>query len=346
MAYPYGMAARIYLAAGFRPLPAKGKDLIVKDVSGGYREATTEEIERWRVDHAQMNVVLRLPENVIALDVDNYKGDVVRLRMLEESIGEELPVTWNSDARGGDGGKLLYRVTHTDIKWPQAVADITIAQHTHRYVIAPPSVNPITKTPYRWYQGLGGPVIDDQVPTVAELPLLGPLWQSYLFMKSESRGPVRRPSEESPGLDSFNDGDPCQHFSSLEEEAADALHNAVKGNGGLHDTMLHYLGKLAQHATYGHSGFAKVLDTLEPIVTKSNRERDMVTEWNNAVSYVLAQQATAKIERHDPCKIQIIYTPKSQAKDQTNDAQDKLSRLRSRGLSYGEAQRLLRRLAR
>lgn len=340
--YTYGKAALAYYNAGWSPLPAKGKTLLVSGVSGAQRLATFEEIDVWAEVHSSRDILLRLPPNVLALDVDVYKGDLDKLAKLEAKLGK-LPITWNSDARGGEGGKLLFRVSGTpQTRWLSEVGGITICQHTHRYVMAWPSYNTTAEAEYRWYFGLGGDEVPNMIPHVNDLAELPDIWHIELRLPDEDiYEPATYQPVEIPQVDYRQ---ACAHMQCLADDCEDTLTAAVNGIGTLHDTGLMVLGRLIKARNYGHPGFEEVAKQLGRVFASAQRaDRDLETEWDLAVTYVQRRAANEPREQLDPCDIKIIYTPKTREQQEQDDYERNLQKLRGAGLSLSEAKHILRR---
>ncbi len=299
---PYGVAAIPYFDAGFSPLPALGKLVIVKHASGRYPIAPRERVEKWTRTHSPFNIALRLPNNVMAFDIDAYKGDIEKLEKLESELGK-LPTTWNSDSRGGDGGKLLFRIPDelASDKWESNISGITIVQHTHRYVMVLPSMNKETNSRYKWYTGLGGKLVSDfMIPMIKDLAELPKAWADAL------RKTVTPMYHENSGitnddLDIFNDADPCPYMQVLMEMACVRMIESYDSN--VHDTALSLVGVLVRAACEGHSGIVQAIDNLSNAFVVSPRNRDLGAEWNNILSFVLANVETDSISEIDSCAL-------------------------------------------
>jgi hypothetical protein len=194
---PYASAARAYLEAGYSPLPLPpgvkwpppkgwtGADAPMADL---------DQVLRWAKSDPAGNIVLRLPEDVIGIDLDLYEDPgkdhpaAERLAAWDELVGRlgQLPESPRATSRDdGISGIRLYRVP---AEWKAAgilpgapvcqghplpggrearpgdlVSPGEVIQHHHRYMVAPPSVHPSGR-PYRW---LGG-----NLPAVGDLPSL------------------------------------------------------------------------------------------------------------------------------------------------------------------------------
>lgn len=301
---PYEISALTYFEAGFSPIPAMGKLLVVKEASGRYPMVAREKIEKWSKTHGPFNVALRLPPDVIAFDVDSYKGDIKKIRELEESLGK-LPPTWNSDSRGGEGGKVLYRIPKEFLsyKWLSNINGITIVQHTHRYVMAFPSYNRESDSRYLWYIGLGGLLVPDRViPSVYDLTELPKAWA--IALRKQADMPIFNQTEIcNVGLEDFNDDAPCQYMATLTQMCVEELIDSY--DGGLHDAGFRLAGKIVKAAAIGHPGVVEALEELSIAFCSAPRTRDLGAEWNNMLPYIVAPAEI--ISTKDICDLRLTF---------------------------------------
>ncbi|GAA1802917.1 phage/plasmid primase, P4 family [Nostocoides veronense] len=188
---PYRDAAQGYLAAGFNPLPLPYRQKA--SPPSGFtgrdgREPTKAQVTEW-AQRGPQNVALRLPANVIGIDVDNYAkggrqrtgGQTIARAQIELGL---LPDTWRSTSRPGDpvSGIYLFRVEPLPEghNWPEAIGtNVEIIQHSHRYLVAAPSIHPDTERPYEWFGPDG--TRTDEPPTVDDLPELPEGWRTWLL---------------------------------------------------------------------------------------------------------------------------------------------------------------------
>ncbi|MGO2651490.1 bifunctional DNA primase/polymerase [Corynebacterium variabile] len=138
------------------------------------------------------NMGLRMPADVIALDVDDYgdrKHGAETLYRLTEALGD-LPPTFSSTRRGAESPArhLFFRVP-AGVKWSSAAGPgIDILQHTHRYAVVWPSV--VDGDMYRWYDVDGNVMPEGEIPNVEDLTELPAVWVDAL-KKSEITGTPR-----------------------------------------------------------------------------------------------------------------------------------------------------------
>lgn len=177
---PYGTAVETYWRAGWRgplPLPLRAKKNPPKRYTGdGGLYPSYPDIDTWRTGPERLgNIALRMPANVIGLDVDAYgdKPGAETLKLAEATHGE-LPPTWRTTSRDdGVSGIRLYRVPE-GLAWPGEIGGATeIIQARHRYAIVWPSVHPEGRT-YRWISPDG--LVSTTVPDPDLLPNLPDAW--------------------------------------------------------------------------------------------------------------------------------------------------------------------------
>lgn len=189
---PYGHAARLYRESGWLGvLPIVGKQ---EGLPGGFtgREGTwpeDEQIETWLVTRGNDNICLRLPPDVIGIDVDAYGGrrGLETLEWWEQNLGP-LPPTWSSTSRS-DGSRIMFFRVPTGVAWASDLGrgtNVEIIRYEHRYAVVWPSVHPDTSGRYGWRTPEGVGV--ERVPHVDELPALPVEWVHGLTRRSGSAG--------------------------------------------------------------------------------------------------------------------------------------------------------------
>lgn len=306
---PFHMAAMDYYRAGYSPLPVNGKTLLVSGVSGRYPYATRAQIADFAREHPNANLALRLPDDMLALDIDAYNGDLERLRKLERELGP-LPVTWNADARGGDGGKLFFRVP-PGIKWVSDIDRIKVIQATHRYVIVAPSVHPETHTRYEWYRGLSGKRHPEYFPEPDECEDLPREWRQKL-----RRGP-KPPllaSGEHPNIPSAQIGSevkrlpndkPCADVAKYVHTMRRKFDQCIAAQDGLNDAGWLAVSGLFLAAYKGHQGLRTALRELGEVYRAGYRRagtRPRAEQWLDMIGRKLAEGVD--FPEDDPCDIE------------------------------------------
>lgn len=140
------------------------------------------------------NLGVRMPRQVICLDVDEYQGHTggLTLEKAESELGP-LPATYRSTARGpGMAGHRFYRcgLGRTVVPGAEELLarmygpNIDILHYGRRYAVVWPSLNPdVLMAQYRWYGPDGKPC---DVPAVTDIPVLPKAWQDLLTAELDS----------------------------------------------------------------------------------------------------------------------------------------------------------------
>jgi hypothetical protein len=210
------------------------------------------------------NIALRVPEQIIGLDVDNYDGKTGGATLFDcQMLWGELPITYRSTARDdGISGIRLFRIP-TGLSWPGQLpgGGVELIRWDHRYCMCWPSVHPKTLGVYRWFDP-NGAILINVVPSPDALPALPSRWIEGL-----TRGAWRHDDKadlKSAALQAFLFG-----LSGAEEEpcprirfAAQRLSELVRTSDSRHDIARDGVLNLARLAEEGHPGIVNVLQTV------------------------------------------------------------------------------------
>ena len=261
---PYSSAASLYWQAGWRgivPLPHRRKANPPNGFTGETgRDPSWPDIMAWSEgSEGAGNIALRLPPNVVGLDVDDY-GDKHGGATLTRSEAEwgALPATWRTTSRDdGVSGIRLYRVPE-GMAWPGELGKGTeIIQHRHRYAVVWPSIHPEGKT-YRWINADG--IVTTTLPDVDDLPLLPDEWIEGLtkgeLSAATARNVLARPAITQwmvtrPGASNA----PCRRMEIAVRTTVDELRSGVSAHGAARDGAL----RVVRLADEGHAGLANAL---------------------------------------------------------------------------------------
>lgn len=196
---PYAIGAKEYLKRGWdSPLPVPyGSKKLVASGWTGYRGKRPDhgQVKQWLNHHGADNIAIRMPEDVIGIDVDAYgdKYGELTLDVWEMSIGP-LPATWRSTSRKHEiSGIYWFRLPEeaVGLHWHDLGGDVETISWHHRYAMVWPSIHPETGQTYAWYDDWGKRVVDP--PAKDDLAVLPMAWVQRLLKPShEDRSTVAR----------------------------------------------------------------------------------------------------------------------------------------------------------
>jgi putative DNA primase/helicase len=324
-ARPWGDFAKKYFMAGWcpLPLPPRKKSSPPTGTTGRYDMPDRKKIQGWARDRdARCNIAVRVPDNVIGLDVDAYDAKVGRASLAElvREFGE-LPETWTLTSRSdGVSGIRFYRVP-TGMHWPgEPRPDVQIVQNHHRYAVAYPSVHPDTRGVYLWY-GPGDPLngaprsvsVEHEIPAIDELPELPAEWIEGLTSgRLWAELPADLGASRSDILD-WVKARPSSIECRLMRKQADAAVEEI-GVGGAHDALNSRVYALIALASEGHSGLdtalSRVRASFTTEVTRPGRKgrrgrREAASEFlrirDGAVRIMMASVADGESRLEEDC---------------------------------------------
>lgn len=174
-----------YLKAGWHPIELpEGSKAPPPDGRTGYggSDMTLVEVE----DAGWMgNIGLRMPVDVLGLDVDVYHGGDRTLDELLARCGA-LPPTWISHSGRNDGSGIRFYRVPPGFAWVASLAGIEIIQRVHRYAVVFPSRHPDGR-PYDWADLIEARLrVRDELPAVEDLPELPWPWIAELSRAAPS----------------------------------------------------------------------------------------------------------------------------------------------------------------
>jgi hypothetical protein len=284
---PYGTASADYLAAGWAgvlPLPPKAKHAPPTGYTGQSGAfPSVAEIEAWRAARADGNIALRLPTDVIGLDVDDYAGKAgaVTLAAAEARWGT-LPATVMSTSRTqGVSGIRLYRVP-TGMSWPNVAGEgIDVIRYGHRYAVVAPSVHPEGRE-YVWRTSSGAPAT---MPSPEELPALPAAWIEGLTAGTTETVTARADLDADAArafIDAFPRGAACLGVGRYLDPALVAF-TGTDGSSR-YAAMTAVQGQLVRLGANGCPGAAEALSAAHDAYTGALAGvRDAGSEWNRAL---------------------------------------------------------------
>jgi P4 family phage/plasmid primase-like protien len=342
---PYATVASQYQRAGWSPIPLPyeekwpppdgytgehGKYAGREDVAAWSRGTRPRRARAGNLSYPPGNVAIRLPENVIGLDVDAYGEKQGRAAIEEgEKRWGKLPDTWMSSSRSDGSGIRLYRVP-TGLAWPGDLrraaghGGVELIRCDHRYAIVFPSVHDKTKEVYRWWNGPGGlpdgaewkPGDDDdgwEFPAPEELPELPPAWIEGLTEGKEkgnsaeaealSSGEVREWLLDCNGADRAM----CSEMRKTLNRTLRAIRIAGD-DGGAHEAARDGAWAIIGDAAGGHTGVIKALAKVKSAFFKAVEERRdgriARGEWARIINRGVAKVAAeGEPETEDICDL-------------------------------------------
>jgi Zierdtviridae DNA primase len=318
---PYAASASGYWKYGWTPLPLppKQKTFPPNDWTGAAKEHSNEypsqdQIARWIAKLGNGNVCIRLPEDVIGIDVDMYEGKAGRATLAAaEGAWGALPPTWYSSSRDDGSGIRLFRIPR-GLSWPGKLPQgggVEIVRWDHRYVVCAPSIHPDTGGRYEWFtpEGEGTNSSDGwEFPEPGELPDLPDEWVSGLTSGKpwQSRTESDMTAEEvTDWLKQRGDGEMCEVM-----DRTLALHlNKLRksgGDGGAHDAMNDGVWALIGDSAAGHSGIRKALERMQMAFKEAVKDRrsasERRSEWRRSLEDgVRKVAAEGEPEEEDIC---------------------------------------------
>lgn len=267
----------IYHGIGFTPfpLPVGEKHPPPRDITGDIPEVSDEHIsELWDGLSDGVNIGIRLPRHLIALDVDHYDGKSGKSEFdaLCGQLGD-LPATYSLTRRGAysPSRHLYFTVPAGTRLHSQAGQSIEVLQNHHRYGVAFPSV--CGGDMYRWYGLDGEPIGVDQLPHTSEFPALPGAWLSYLQTDGEGSS---LPRGEAVGLTdtlAWLEAHTCDYTAEIPPMYATKLAEFAEHPDG-YEPMRDLQWFLVRDAVErGTSGVGTALDTLRELLETKYADR-------------------------------------------------------------------------
>ena len=312
---PYKTAAETYWDAGWRgilPIPARTKRIAITGYTGWAGATPTwPDIQTWIDNDTNANIALRMPPNVLGIDVDHYDGKPGAATLADcETRWGPLPPTWRVTSRDdGISGIRFFQIPPGQ-DWPgQLPGGGVETVHTgHRYAIVHPSIHPEGRT-YRWIDPHN---LDSlTIPRPDQLPALPIIWVANL-----SRGPhTDQPKSDlsRAAITTWLGGLPGIHAPRcplLTRYTTTAITGMVDGTSR-HDHLLTSLLQVVRFAASGHTGLEGSIKAIRQAfldavtLDKSRTPDEALLECERAlagaVALVSANPADDAVT-FDPCR--------------------------------------------
>lgn len=332
---PYPLAAADYYEAGWLgtlPVPYKEKHPVPTGWTGdGAPYPDEAQVARWcgkrngklrggfkgrpemakagNLSYTPGNIALRMPPNVVGIDVDLYDGKA-GAETLADAVARwgELPPTWMSTSRR-DGSGIRYFQVPTGLKWRDVGPGVETIKWYHRYAIVMPSVHDKTGKSYLWVTP-DGQRVTDEFPSVDELPMLPAKWVAGLtngqeYSGSGDAGDIDYDSAKE-WLEEYGAGDMCSAMQVTLTKYSRSIREAGD-TGGAHPEAIAGSWALIGDAGEGHSGALEAIGELRAVfLTAVADRRDGGGEWRRAVIKGVGKvREELKLKRRtpgdDPC---------------------------------------------
>jgi hypothetical protein len=324
MSGPFVLGADHYLAAGWHPFPAYhtkdkskapcvpkwSRDGVKHSVIGWDAvDVTPELVAGWKVEYPTAQLGLRLPKNVIGIDVDMYDGKTgrTRLRELVLEYGALSP-TWVSTSRTDGSGIWLFHVEDSS-QFPHDLGGgIEVIRWCGRFVMAAPSTHPKTGDPYGWIRPGERDLLFDEFPSALGSDL-APLPARFVAgLRKEAR---HRPSAAGIGPNDVRSwivtrpggtGEPCAGMRRTFDKYNSELQEA--GEGSRHTAALTGVYALVGDSTEGHSGlFWSLKQFSKTLVDKRGSKDTADGEFYRLVHGEVEKRMGQPVGNEDPCSV-------------------------------------------
>jgi len=250
------------------------------------------------------NIALRLPRDVVGIDVDNYGGKQGGATITAAvARWGSLPLTWRSTNRPAGQGSILFYRAPEGLVWPGELGPgVEIIQYAHRYAVVWPSIHPEGRG-YRWVSPEGAE--GETVPRPDQLPLLPDAWVEGLT-SGELQGEIPHAGIDdqavSEWLDEYGDGEPC----TLMRHCLDSLSARFDGKASRHEAARDLVRRITAMGAEGHAGMTVALHQVEHAFRASlNGDTDRPAdpgEWRRLVDGAVQIAAANSVVEYDPCR--------------------------------------------
>lgn len=270
----YADAAFLYRHNGWTPLPVR-RSTKDQGLPSGYTgnmgiDPSGADIQSWCEERPTDNLVLRMTDNIIGIDVDAYDGKKGAETLAEaEKRWGKLPETVKTTSRDTTAdpfsGIRFYRIPagvmfEDRISFPdKGLGGIEIIQRTHRYALSWPSLHPEGRI-YNWFSTKNSPV---GIPNVEEIPELPAKWVEALRKKQVAKTLDFGSVEINACL---TDGTPTPRVTA---RLAEAIKDLNTGHDSRHDVTCKHVLTLLRYGKDGDGGVMGALVALRELYIAS-----------------------------------------------------------------------------
>ena len=279
------------------------------------RYTTLDDLAAWSAEKPGYSIALRMPPDVVGIDVDDYvKGGVTKIGAQTLARAEAqwgpLPPSYSSTARGQDQLSRIRFFRAPPGRYAGTIdPDIEIIQRHHRYAVVWPSphhddagnVDGI----YQWYRPDGAPM-EAGVPRPEDLPWLPQAWVNGLAAGASAATPASAGHDAGVALlaEVLKPGEgPCVDMAA--STAAGRAEIASAEHGTRHDLMRDRVYSLVQLGAEGHPGAAEALLEMQglwaQLTAGEGREYEYQEMVTTAAGKAVAKLGGTKPAGFDPC---------------------------------------------
>lgn len=276
------------------PIPANSKIRNRKGGQGNVPARSADEVlTEWQeFNEESPNLAVRIPDNMVSLDVDLHskeKNGPETLAALEAELGPLPKGPYSTRHGAGNDQRHIFFRVEPGIKWKAPGPGIDLRQHTHSYCVAWPSH--VDGKAYQWFDANDNPMTAP--PHVEDFPVLPSAWQARL-----KAGPVKDALRNAPS-EELNDADAMAWLETVapgyEEPPANYMLEKVRTYAeamadDAHGTMLEGQRWAIRHCVVeGAQGLAAVLEGIKSAFVEVRKERPRrgetsEYEWSNALA--------------------------------------------------------------
>lgn len=232
------------------PLPARAKSLPPTGYTGyAGKYVSMGEVVAWNWDG---NIAIRLPPDVVGVDVDVYHGGDVGLSKLETEHGKLPGTTWSTSREDGSG-IALFRVPNGTTLNTNPAAGIDMIQAHHRYMVVWPSIHPEGRV-YQWIDEASGEQLDGP-PEPSDLPELPWGWVTGLAVSKTAAAAAADPQQVREFIETHTEELFPQALKGVRERLA-------KAEGSRHDNLVEASCWALREAAAGHYPARDAIDTI------------------------------------------------------------------------------------
>jgi len=236
------------------PLPPRAKSEPPKGYTGyAGKYATAQDVANWDA-RGQWggNIAIRLPPDVVGVDVDVYHDGDLGLAELVRKYGDLPPTVWSTSREDGSG-IALFRVPVGTTLATDPAQGIDMIQAHHRYMVVWPSIHPEARL-YQWIDEQSNEPIDAP-PSPDDLPDLPWAWVEGLAISKSEAVAAATPDEVR------------EFIASHTEQLAPAALRGVRKRldtfvGARHDTLVEVSCWALREAAAGHYAAAAAIDEI------------------------------------------------------------------------------------